>query len=137
MPSKVRILDPPPAQIGESCPEREPMLGKRVPAHGWFSGDGHRRIDRTVSGTGGDVEGPKATGLVGVNTAVRAWLPVDRVEVFRWAMPPGLTGCGSPSGVVPSVNWMVPAAPWGVTWAMRFTGLPAMEGLGSTFRVVW
>ena len=76
-------------------------------------GDGHRSNDRTVSDTGGEVDGPKATGSFGVNTAVRLWVPVDRVEVFRWAMPPGLTGCGSPSGVVPSVNWMVPAAPWG------------------------
>lgn len=87
-------------------------------------GDGHRSNDRTVSDTGGEVDGPKATGSFGVNTAVRLWVPVDRVEVFRWAMPPGLTGCGSLSGVVPSVNWMVPAAPWGAAWAMRFTGLP-------------
>lgn len=81
---------------------------------------------------GGEVEGPKATGSVGVKVAVRMWVPAGRDVVVRTAMPPGLTGCGSPSGVVPSVNWIMPgapwAAPWGLTWAARTTAVPRTAG---------
>ena len=72
------------------------------------------------------MDGPKATESVGVNTALRLWLPGAKVEMWNVAMPPGLTGCGAPSGVVPSRNWMVPSAPWavpcGLTWATKVTG---------------
>ena len=32
-----------------------------------------------------ELDGPKATWLSGVNTAVRVWVQGDRVEVLRWA----------------------------------------------------
>jgi hypothetical protein len=63
----------------------------------------HQNSVLTVSDTGGDVEGPKAVGFVGVNTAVSEWVPLLSVEVLAKAVPP-VTGTGAPRAVVPSLN---------------------------------
>ena len=81
------------------------------------------------------MEGPKATGLVGVNTAERVWLPVASGGVVKKAKP-ALAGTGGPNVFVPSVNWTVPAARKGATRAMRITGIREKAGLGATVRVV-
>jgi hypothetical protein len=61
--------------------------------------------------------------LVGVNFAVSECVPAGS-RVMRNAKPP-TTGTGpAPSGVVPSMNWMVPLAPEGVTFARKSTGRP-------------
>jgi hypothetical protein len=44
-----------------------------------------------------------------MNTAVRVWVPLVNVEMVRKAKP-AVTDFGGPRGVVPSLNWTVPAA---------------------------
>lgn len=73
--------------------------------------------------------------MAGVNTALRECVPLVSVEVRRKAVPP-VTDTGAPGAVVPSLNWTVPAAAGGATFAMRSTGMPRNAGFGVTVRVV-
>jgi hypothetical protein len=77
----------------------------------------------TVSHTGDDVEGSKAAGSAGMNTAVSECRPFGSA-VMRRAML-RVTGTGVPSAVAPSMNWTDPAASLGTTLAEKPTGLPS------------
>ena len=76
-----------------------------------------------MKSTGGDVEGLKATGLVGMNVAVRERWPAARVEVDPDAEPL-VTITGLPRLVVASLNCTVPVAVAGVIVAVSVTGVP-------------
>src|SRR5205823_11047946 len=71
-----------------------------------------------------DLDGVKSPGLVGMNSATSAWVPVPNCDVVPVATPL-LTGCGSPRGVFPSRNCTVPAALAGVTTAFSLTKSPS------------
>ncbi len=79
-------------------------------------------IGCTVSDTGADVDGMKAVGSVGLNTAVSECGPGGSV-LMNSVKPPD-TDTALPSGVVPSSNWIVPVASEGATFARKITGMP-------------
>src|SRR6476469_7888756 len=89
----------------------------------------------TVSGAGGDDDALNFVVSVGVNTAVSECAPVVNDEVIVNAVPL-ITVTGLPMVVSPSLNWTVPAAAWGFTFAMRVTGKPwGNEPLGAALSV--
>src|SRR5918997_1182730 len=77
--------------------------------------------------TGGDVDGLKAAGVLGVNTAVSEREPTANVEVVPDAVPLP-TATGLPRLAVPSLNCTVPLAVAGVIVAVSVTGVPTATG---------
>lgn len=77
----------------------------------------------------GDVDGAKAVGSVGVNTAVSWCGPIASSDVVPDATPlPTITGL--PRSVAPSLNCTVPTAVAGVTVAVSVTGVFWATGEG-------
>ena len=81
-----------------------------------------------MSGTGSEVDGPKAVGLVGVNTALSEWVPTGSVVVME-AVPP-VTVTGLPMRVTPSWNCTLPTADAGVSVAVSVSPVPVRAGEG-------
>ena len=77
--------------------------------------------------TGGDVDGLKAAGSIGVNTAVNWCDPAAKEDVVPDAVPL-LTATGIPRFVTPSLNCTAPTAVAGVTVAVSVTGVPSATG---------
>ncbi|MGH3808590.1 MAG: hypothetical protein ACRDRU_18590, partial [Pseudonocardiaceae bacterium] len=76
-----------------------------------------------------DVDGWKAAGLAGVNIAINECGPAGRNTTPPKAKPP-VTDTGAPRLEVPSLNWTVPVALVGVTFAKGSANPPnpgAME----------
>jgi hypothetical protein len=83
------------------------------------------------------VDGLKAAGLAGVNTAVSWWEPGASREVDPAAVPLVLTGTVGPMLVAPSLNCTLPTAVGGVIVAVRVTRLFwAAVDTGDTVSVV-
>jgi hypothetical protein len=81
------------------------------------------------------VDAVKATGLLGVNTALNECVPEANVVVTD-AVPP-VTVTGLPMGLVPSWNCTLPTADAGDTVAVNVSPVPAAAGEGGvTVRAV-
>jgi hypothetical protein len=81
-----------------------------------------------VNATVFEVDGPKTAGLRGMNIAVIECGPTGSCLMLK--AEPAVTGAGPPRLVVPSLNWMVPAALVGATFALRITRPPPLRGRG-------
>lgn len=77
------------------------------------------------------VDGAYRLALIGVNTAVSEWVPVDKVVVAADVAAPPLTVTGVPSVAAPSMNCTEPAAEDGKIVAVNVTDVPAVVGLGA------